>query len=170
MELHGLNYPFKTIPAMKIAKLAVDVTFTQKYKGIGTLMIQAAEHIAFGLNSDYCAARKSHSSFVGCNIKSCSGKKDAWQGFSAKIYYERWVLFPVPLEDLMLRQVMIPSKENSTISIPAEFYGTEVEVLVFPSYRRQASQNNDTVNDIFDKHLYSFENYRFDRDEANDYE
>jgi len=35
----------------------------------------------------------------------------------------------------MLRQVMIPSKENSTISIPAEFYGTEVEVLVYPNQK-----------------------------------
>jgi len=25
----------------------------------------------------------------------------------------------------MLRQVMVPSKENSTVSIPSEFYGTE---------------------------------------------
>ena len=32
----------------------------------------------------------------------------------------------------MLRQVMVPSKENSTVSIPSEFYGKEVEILVFP--------------------------------------
>ncbi|MDR0290711.1 MAG: hypothetical protein LBI06_07235, partial [Treponema sp.] len=36
---HKLNYPFKTIPAMKIAKLAVDNSFSRKYKGIGTFMI-----------------------------------------------------------------------------------------------------------------------------------
>ncbi|GBU24195.1 hypothetical protein R83H12_00823 [Fibrobacteria bacterium R8-3-H12] len=34
----------------------------------------------------------------------------------------------------MLKQVMVPSKENSTISIPTEFYGTEVEILVYPIY------------------------------------
>ena len=56
-ELHSLNYPFKTIPAMKIAKLAVDVTFLQKYRGIGTIMIQAAQDIAYNLDNDYCAAR-----------------------------------------------------------------------------------------------------------------
>ena len=28
---------------------------------------------------------------------------------------------------MILRQIIIPSKENSTISIPAEFYGTEME-------------------------------------------
>ncbi|MHB9291964.1 hypothetical protein Holit_01052 [Hollandina sp. SP2] len=41
-ELHNLNYPFKTIPAMKIAKLAVDRSFSEKYKGTGTFMIDSA--------------------------------------------------------------------------------------------------------------------------------
>jgi len=70
----------------------------------------------------------------------------------------------------MLRQVMMPSKENSTVSIPAEFYGMEVEVLVFPHYGTKTNQNSDTIKDLFAKHLYSFDNYKFDRDEANDYE
>jgi hypothetical protein len=70
----------------------------------------------------------------------------------------------------MLRQVMIPSEENSTISIPAEFFGTEVEVLVFPFYNKKANPNSDSINDIFDKYLYSFGNFKFNRDEANNYE
>ena len=70
----------------------------------------------------------------------------------------------------MLRQVMIPSKENSTISIPAEFYGTEVEILVFPSCNTKKNQIGDNIKNIFAKYLYSFINYKFDRDEANDYE
>jgi len=70
----------------------------------------------------------------------------------------------------MLRQVMIPSKENSTVSIPVEFYGKEVEILVFPFYNKKANQNNDSINDIFDKYLYTFGNYKFNRDEANNYE
>jgi hypothetical protein len=70
----------------------------------------------------------------------------------------------------MLRQVMIPSKENSTIAIPAEFYGKEVEVLVFPFNNKNVNQNSDSINDIFDKYLYSFGNFKFNRDEANNYE
>jgi hypothetical protein len=70
----------------------------------------------------------------------------------------------------MLRQTMIPSKENSTISIPAEFYGTEVEILVYPFYKTKTNQDNDSIKDLFAKHLYPFENYKFNRDEANDYE
>jgi len=62
---------------------------------------------------------------------------------------------------------MIPSKENSTVSIPDEFYGMQVEILVFPL---PANQNSDTLDDIFDKHLYSFDNFKFNRDEANNYD
>jgi hypothetical protein len=56
-EHHKLNYPFKTIPAMKVAKLAVDGNFSKRYKGIGTFMIESAEKIARTCNSAYCAAR-----------------------------------------------------------------------------------------------------------------
>jgi len=56
-ELHNLNYPFKTIPAMKIAKLAVSQSFSEKYKGIGSFMIGAAMWKALNCNDDYCAAR-----------------------------------------------------------------------------------------------------------------
>jgi hypothetical protein len=56
-ELHNLNYPFKTIPSMKIAKLAVDSGFSKKFKGIGTFMIGSAERLAWSCNIHYCAAR-----------------------------------------------------------------------------------------------------------------
>ena len=56
-ELHNLKYPFRTIPAMKIAKLAVDIRFSERYKGIGTYMVEAAKGKALFCNEDYCAAR-----------------------------------------------------------------------------------------------------------------
>ena len=56
-ELHSLNYPFRTVPAMKMAKLAVDCGFSEKYKGIGTFMIESAERLAWGCNTMYCACR-----------------------------------------------------------------------------------------------------------------
>jgi hypothetical protein len=55
-ELYELNYPFKTIPAVKIAKLAVSQSFSEKYKGIGSFMLGAAMWKALTCN-DYCAAR-----------------------------------------------------------------------------------------------------------------
>jgi hypothetical protein len=56
-ELHNLNYPFKTIPAMKIAKLAVAQSFQTKFKGIGSFMVRAANRIARACNDNYFAAR-----------------------------------------------------------------------------------------------------------------
>jgi ribosomal protein S18 acetylase RimI-like enzyme len=56
-ELHSLDYPFKTIPAMKIAKLAVSASFQDRYKGIGSLMIEMAAHIAAACNTEYFACR-----------------------------------------------------------------------------------------------------------------
>jgi ribosomal protein S18 acetylase RimI-like enzyme len=56
-ELHNLDYPFKTIPAMKIAKLAVSASFQEKYSGIGSLMIELAAHIAAACNDQYFACR-----------------------------------------------------------------------------------------------------------------
>jgi len=56
-EIHDLNYPFKFIPAMKIAKLAVSSFYKQTYRGIGSFMIQAARYIARRCNNDYFAVR-----------------------------------------------------------------------------------------------------------------
>jgi hypothetical protein len=41
-ETHALNYPFKTIPAMKVAKLAVSQSAQKECKGLGTYMITNA--------------------------------------------------------------------------------------------------------------------------------
>jgi hypothetical protein len=56
-ELHKLDYPFKTIPALKIGKLAVAEASRQKYRGIGTLMIYLAGRFARMSINPYCAAR-----------------------------------------------------------------------------------------------------------------
>jgi ribosomal protein S18 acetylase RimI-like enzyme len=56
-ELHHLDYPFKTLPAIKIAKLAVSRDFSEKYSGIGSFMIDSAELLAMDCNRDYHACR-----------------------------------------------------------------------------------------------------------------
>jgi len=56
-ELHQLSYPFKTVPAMKIAKLAVSTSFQDKYKGIGSLMVDMAIQIAESCNEQHFACR-----------------------------------------------------------------------------------------------------------------
>jgi ribosomal protein S18 acetylase RimI-like enzyme len=56
-ELHNLDYPFKTVPAMKIAKLAVSTPFQKRYCGIGSLMIEMAIEIAEACNEQFFACR-----------------------------------------------------------------------------------------------------------------
>jgi hypothetical protein len=56
-ELHQLEYTFKTVPAMKIAKLAVSSPFYDKYTGIGSLMVDMAIQIAESCNEQYFACR-----------------------------------------------------------------------------------------------------------------
>jgi ribosomal protein S18 acetylase RimI-like enzyme len=56
-ELHNLDYPFMTVPAMKIAKLAVSAPFQERYYGIGSLMIEMAIEIAGACNEQFFACR-----------------------------------------------------------------------------------------------------------------
>jgi len=56
-EIHNLNYPFKTIPSMKIAKLAVSHPAQSKYKGLGTYMINNALAFARTCNRQLFACR-----------------------------------------------------------------------------------------------------------------
>jgi ribosomal protein S18 acetylase RimI-like enzyme len=56
-ETHNLNYPFKTIPAMKVAKLAVSQSAQNKYKGLGTYMITNALAFARICNRQLFACR-----------------------------------------------------------------------------------------------------------------
>jgi hypothetical protein len=43
---------------------------------------------------------------------------------------------------------MVPSKENATISIPTEYYGTEVEVLVYPIYSTPKDTKLEAYNNL----------------------
>jgi len=56
-QRHNLNYPFKTVPAMKIAKLAVSAAYQERYKGLGTFMISTAVTIARTCNETLFACR-----------------------------------------------------------------------------------------------------------------
>jgi hypothetical protein len=54
---HNLKYPFKTIPAMKVAKLAVSAPFGEKYRGIGSYMLAVAKEIARSSNQNSFSCR-----------------------------------------------------------------------------------------------------------------
>jgi ribosomal protein S18 acetylase RimI-like enzyme len=56
-ELHNLDYPFKTLPARKMAKLAVSQPARDSYKGLGSYMISKASALAQICNRQLLAAR-----------------------------------------------------------------------------------------------------------------
>jgi hypothetical protein len=53
---HSLDYPFKTFPAVKIAKLAVNKVMRERYERIGTFMIHNALLLA-QISGRYSACR-----------------------------------------------------------------------------------------------------------------
>jgi ribosomal protein S18 acetylase RimI-like enzyme len=51
------HIPFETLPALKIAKLAVHRAYRQQYRGIGSAALAFARIIAYLCNRDYIACR-----------------------------------------------------------------------------------------------------------------
>jgi alpha/beta superfamily hydrolase len=89
----------------------------------------------------------------------------------------------------MYRQVFIPTEQNSHIAIPREWYGQEVEIIVFPIAREREKpqppvdytdiqqvlktarkEDVQEIKKIFANHLFSMKDFKFNRDEANNYE
>ena len=83
----------------------------------------------------------------------------------------------------MYRTIFIPSEQNNNIPfvIPNEWYGQKVEVLVFPVFgtEEQAKQElsvqerrkkREELNKLLDKYPLDLSNFKFNRDEANDYD
>jgi hypothetical protein len=64
----------------------------------------------------------------------------------------------------MLRQVLVPSKENSVVALPMEWYGREVEVIVFPLETHQKSKTEKKLPHYIGIDMSGF---KFDREEAN---
>ena len=63
----------------------------------------------------------------------------------------------------MLRQIIVPSKENATITLPAKWYGREVEVIIFPLEKRQSSKEKKLPRYIG----LDMSGFKFNREEAN---
>ena len=89
----------------------------------------------------------------------------------------------------MYRQIFIPNERNSHIAIPREWYGQEVEVIVSPvsegageeqppvdyadiqQVRKMASKKDvQKIKKIFANYRFDMKDFKFDRDEANNYD
>jgi hypothetical protein len=83
----------------------------------------------------------------------------------------------------MYRQIFTPTESDSSIppvTIPREWYGEEVEMIIFPvnlSFPKNSDIDPDLVKErrqkreeVLKKYSFSRNGYKFDRDEANNYE
>jgi len=84
----------------------------------------------------------------------------------------------------MYRQIFTPSEQNSNIPIviPNEWYGQQVEVIVFPVYDtggqsqqelltiEERRKKREEFNKLLDKYPLDLSGFKFNRDEANDYD
>lgn len=75
------------------------------------------------------------------------------------------------------RQIITPSQDNINIPVPNEWKGMEIEVIAFPisaseypKKEKSIAERRKEIDEIFDKHLISLANFKFDRDEANNYD
>ena len=80
----------------------------------------------------------------------------------------------------MYRTIFTPSKQNChvPITIPNEWYGQKVEVIAFPVYdmHEQVKQESSVPErrrkreELLNRYPLDLSNFKFNRDEANDYE
>jgi len=77
----------------------------------------------------------------------------------------------------MIRQIVVPTQNNYTLELPDEMVGKKVEEIVF-EIENVTTENNRTNNTenrlrsikkIFQDNLIDMSNYKFNRDEANNY-
>ena len=77
----------------------------------------------------------------------------------------------------MIRTILKPDKNSLTLQLPDELVGKMIEVIAFSiEETKNTSQDAasktkriDAINNVLNKHRVDLSNYKFDRDEANDY-
>jgi hypothetical protein len=72
----------------------------------------------------------------------------------------------------MYRTVFTPTEANNMIpfSIPREWYGRDIEVIMFPLDIQTVVVNERKFKEIPSKYLFDTKKNKFNRDEANEYE
>ena len=78
----------------------------------------------------------------------------------------------------MYRTIFTPTETDNMIplDIPREWYGRDIEVIVFPFDMPQTKLQRTSKNEVHQfktipsKYLFDTKKFKFNRDEANDYE
>ena len=79
--------------------------------------------------------------------------------------------------ELMYRQIFTPNDNNINIAVPTEWKGMNIEVIVFPITTKEVferklfnTEKRKKRNELLDKYLIDLSDFKFNRDEANDYQ
>jgi hypothetical protein len=79
--------------------------------------------------------------------------------------------------ELMYRQIFTSEDNNVNIPVPNEWKGMNIEVIVFPITPQKivGSKTSDTGkrkkrNELLDKYLIDLSDFKFNREEANNYD
>ena len=80
----------------------------------------------------------------------------------------------------MFREILVPISSSLTLELPAELVGKQVEILAFELHEQptvaaapteeELARRVAEIQDIFKDHRVDLTNFRFDRNEANNYD
>ena len=75
----------------------------------------------------------------------------------------------------MYRQILKPSSKNRTISLPRSWYGMDVEVIAFPimsvmTVENPVKERRKKREEMLRKYSMDLSGFKFNREEANNYE
>lgn len=75
----------------------------------------------------------------------------------------------------MVRQIVVPDTTRLQIDLPEDFVGKRVEVIAFELEEERpesqtASEKKASIRTIFEGVRVDLSGYKFDRDEANNYD
>jgi len=73
----------------------------------------------------------------------------------------------------LLREIIFPTENTYTLKLPEEMIGKQIEIIAFEIEKAQLDSTKKSIDDIkaiFKDNLINLGNYKFDRDEANNYE
>jgi hypothetical protein len=73
----------------------------------------------------------------------------------------------------LIREIIFPTENTYTLHLPEEMIGKQVEIIAFEIEKAPLDRKEKSIDDIkaiFKDSLIDLSNYKFDRDEANNYE
>jgi len=79
--------------------------------------------------------------------------------------------------ELMYRQIFAPEADSINIPVPSEWKGMNIEAIVFPITPEKVLarktfdvEKRKKRSEFLDKYLIDLSDFKFNREEANDYE